>query len=195
MPVVVALPKGGVPVAVEIAGQLGAQLDVLVVRKIGHPRQRELGLGALAEGGIAVLPETDRIRAIDRAELDAVIAAEHAEMRRRVDRYRAGRPSVAVAGRPVILVDDGLATGVTARAAIESLHRANAAAITLAVPVGAPEAITALMPLVDEVLCLLAPSNFEAVGTWYQDFRQLTDDAVVLALAESDDPWENRGSG
>ncbi len=183
-PVVVALPRGGVPVAAEVARVLGAPLDVLVVRKLGHPQQPELGVGAVAEGGVTVLNDAllQRTR-VDPAALASVEAREQEEVARRVARYRGDRPRVAVTGRAVILVDDGLATGFTARAAIEVLRRAGAASIVLAVPVAPPDTLSALRPLVEEVVCVHAPPEMWAIGQWYDDFTQTTDEEVARLLA------------
>jgi predicted phosphoribosyltransferase/predicted alpha/beta-hydrolase family hydrolase len=183
-PVVVALPRGGVPVAAEIARTLGAPLDVLVVRKLGHPQQPELGVGAVGEGGVTVLNDALLRRAqVDGAALAHVEAREQEEVARRVARYRGDRPRAAVVGRAVILVDDGLATGFTARAAIEILRRAGAASVVLAVPVAPPETLADLRPLVDDIVCLHAPAEMWAIGQWYDDFSQTTDEEVTRLLA------------
>jgi len=188
-PVVVALPRGGVPVGAEIARALGAPLDVLVVRKLGHPHQPELGIGAVAEGGVTLLNEALLRRAqVAPGVLAAIEAREQEEVARRVARYRGGRPRVAVAGRPVVLVDDGLATGFTARAAIEVLRRAGAATIVLAVPVAPPETLAELRPLVDDVVCVHAPAEMWAIGQWYDDFTQTTDEEVSRLLAAAPAP-------
>jgi len=182
-PVVVALPRGGVPVGAEIARALGAPLDVLVVRKLGHPHQPELGIGAVAEGGLTLLNEPlIRRSGMSSAVLAAVAAREQREVARRVARYRGDRPRVVVAGRPVILVDDGLATGFTARAAIEVLRRAGAGTIVLAVPVAPPETLAELRPLVDDLACVHAPAEMWAIGQWYDDFTQTTDEEVSRLL-------------
>jgi predicted phosphoribosyltransferase/predicted alpha/beta-hydrolase family hydrolase len=187
--VVVALPRGGVPVAAEIARALAAPLDVLVVRKLGHPHQPELGIGAVAEGGVTLLNEPlIRRSGVTPAALAAVEAREQDEVARRVARYRGDRPRVAVAGRPVILVDDGLATGFTARAAIEALRRAGAATIVLAVPVAPPETLAELRRLVDDVVCVHAPAEMWAIGQWYDDFAQTTDEEVSRLLRASPAP-------
>ncbi|MFP5257178.1 MAG: phosphoribosyltransferase [Acidimicrobiia bacterium] len=183
-PVVVALPRGGVPVAAEIARALGAPLDVLVVRKLGHPQQPELGVGAVGEGGVTVLNEALLRRTeLDPAALSAIEAREREEVARRVARYRGDRPRVPVTGRTVIVVDDGLATGFTARAAVELLRRAGAGRVVLAVPVAPPDTLAALRPLVDELVCLHSPAEMWAIGQWYEDFTQTTDDEVTRLLA------------
>jgi putative phosphoribosyl transferase len=186
--VVLALPRGGVPVASEIAQATGATLDVIVTRKIGHPRQPELGVGAIAEGMPDPVYDEHILARLDLtpADLAPVVAAERAELARRVRVYRPGGPPPDVAGRPVIVVDDGLATGVTARAALLSL-RAGAfgsgapGSLVLAVPVAPPAAAEALRADADRVVTLATPAPFASVGEWYESFPQLTD-ADVLAL-------------
>jgi putative phosphoribosyl transferase len=183
-PVVVALPRGGVPVAAEVADRLGAPLDIIVVRKLGSRWQPELGVGAIAEGDVRVLNETlVRAEGMSAQDIDVVTAREQAELERRVRRYRGGRPPVDVAGRPVIVVDDGLATGYTARAAIEALRRRGATRITLAVPVAPEDASQAMLDVVDEVVVVETPAWFFAIGEFYEDFSQTTDDEVDALLA------------
>ena len=170
------------PVAEEVAGALGAPLDVLVVRKIGCPWRPELGIGALAEGGCRVLNrELIAELGIREAELEAVAAREAAELERRVEAYRHGRPPLPVGGRLVIVVDDGLATGFTALAAVESLRRRDAPRVILAVPVAPTSTVAALSEDV-EVVVLETPARFGAVGEFYEDFSQTTDVEVVAAL-------------
>lgn len=183
-PVVVGLPRGGVPVAAEVARALGAPLDVLVVRKVGHPLQPELGIGAISEGGATVLNHEliDRLK-VPPASIRLVADRERIELARRVARYRGDRPRRPVAGRTVIVVDDGLATGYTARAAIEDLRMAGAAKVVLAIPVAPADAISVLRSLADEVVCVETPSAFDAVGRWYQDFATVHDADVLRALA------------
>jgi putative phosphoribosyl transferase len=181
--VVVGLPRGGVVVAREVATALGAPLDVVVVRKLGAPGQPELGIGAISEGGVEVLND-DLISLLGVSE--ALLAAERAqqqvELERRDVSYRRGRPALDVGGKTVVLVDDGLATGVTAKAAARSLDARGAARIVLAVPVGAQSAVWDLRDEVDEVVCLRTPAMFRAVGQWYDDFSQTTDDEVLDCL-------------
>lgn len=182
-PVVLALPRGGVAVAREVARALEAPLDVLVVRKIGAPFQEEYGIGAIAGDDPPLFDK----RALDRlglseASLAEVIERERKELRRREERYRQGRPAPRLRGRTVILVDDGLATGSTARAALRAVRRQAPERLILAVPVCAPRGADSMREEADEVVCLYRPSSFMAVGEWYEDFAQLTDDDVLQAL-------------
>jgi len=184
LPIVLAMPRGGVPVAAEVAAALGAPLDLIVVRKIGCPWQPELGLGAIAEGGIRVLND-DLIRelGVRPDELEAATAFEREELDRRVRRYRGDRPPIPLMGRDVILVDDGLATGYTARAAIDAIRRAGAEHVTLAVPVAPPRSVAGLARVADEVVAVTTPDWFPGVGASYRDFRQTSDEEVVEILA------------
>ncbi|AZM92313.1 hypothetical protein GCM10017750_06210 [Streptomyces racemochromogenes] len=185
-PVVLGLPRGGVPVAFEVARALGADLDVIVVRKLGVPHHRELAFGAIGEGGVRVLNEdvVRRSRAPER-ELAEVERGEEAELERRAHRFREGRARVPLDGRTVVLVDDGIATGATAAAACEIARAAGAARVVLAVPVAPPEAVLRLRGAADEVVCLSSPPAFRAVGEWYRDFSQTPDEEVVALLAEA----------
>jgi putative phosphoribosyl transferase len=181
--VVLGLPRGGVIVAREIAEALDAPLDIVVVRKLGAPGQPELGVGAIAEGGIEVLNDA----LIDAIGIpDTVLAQERSRQQQELERrgrlYRQERDPVDVLGKAAILVDDGLATGVTATAAARSLRARKAATVTLAVPVGAPSTVRNLRREVDEVVCLERPMWFSAVGQWYEDFRQTTDEEVLECL-------------
>jgi putative phosphoribosyl transferase len=181
-PLVLALPRGGVPVAFEVARALDADLEVLVVRKIGAPFQPELGLGALAEGGEPMLDESSLASLrLSRDDLEETIRREREELQRRVDRYREGRALPDVEGRDVLLVDDGLATGSTARAALAALRPRDPRTLILAIPVASPRTVEAMRAVADEVVCPQQPERFQAVGQWYRDFRQ-TDDATVLRL-------------
>jgi predicted phosphoribosyltransferase len=183
---VLALPRGGVPVAREVAVRVGAPLDVLVTRKIGHPQEPELGLGAVAEGGEPVFDEFLLRRVGLREEdLAEVAASEEAELRRRVQVYRGGRPPPEVEGRHVIVVDDGLATGVTARAALRAVRSRGTGRTILAVPVASEPAVEALKAETDEVVTLVTPRRFRSVGEWYAEFGQLTDADVLTLLAAS----------
>lgn len=183
-PLVLALPRGGVAVAREVARVLSAPLDVLVTRKIGYPNQPELGVGAVAEGGEPVFDEALlRQLGLTVADLGPVVDQERAELARRVAVYRRGRPPPQVAERAVILVDDGLATGATARAALRALRAGGAARTVLAVPVGSPVSAADLAAEADDVIVLAAPQAFRAVGEWYISFAQLTDTDVLEALS------------
>lgn len=185
-PLVIGLPRGGVVVAAEVAAELGADLDILVVRKLGAPGQPELGMGAIAEGGVLLLnkPLMRQLK-VTREQLQGTIDSENEELERRMDTYRGDRPPVEVADRLVILVDDGLATGGTVRAAAGALQHLGAAGVVLAVPVGAPATVEQLEPLFDSVVCLEAPATFFAIGQFYEDFSQTTDDEVIALLAGS----------
>lgn len=186
---VLGLPRGGVPVAAEVARSLGAELDVLVARKVGAPRQPELALGAVTAGGDLYLDATliERLR-VPRETLDAIIVRERAEAARRETRFRAGRPFPAVAGRTAIVVDDGLATGATMRAALRSLRRLEPARLVVAVPVGARSTCETLAEAADRCVCLLAPAEFHAVGQYYADFTPTTDAEVDAILARFREP-------
>jgi len=183
---VLGLPRGGVPVAAEIATALAAPLDVCVVRKLGVPNQPELAMGAIAEGG-AQVRHWDLIRQLDLlpGEFDAVAARELAELDHRVLMFRGGRPPKPLSNRIVILVDDGLATGATMEAAIASVRSQDPAKVIVAVPVGAVDTCRRLRHVADEVICLESPDPFFAVGQWYQDFAQTTDDEVRNLLQRS----------
>jgi predicted phosphoribosyltransferase len=186
--VVLALPRGGVPVGREVAGALRAPLDVLVTRKIGYPLQPELGVGAVAEGGEPVFDSEMLARlGLTSAALGPVVTRELAELGRRIAAYRGERPAPALRGRHVIVVDDGLATGVTARAALRAVRAAGADRSILAVPVAAPSSVTAMLAEADLVVVLAAPPAFRAVGEWYQSFGQLTDADVISLLAAAPD--------
>jgi predicted phosphoribosyltransferase len=182
--IVLGLPRGGVPVAAEVARVLGAPLDVCLVRKLGAPGQEELAMGAVASGGVRVLNE-EVIRSLgipDRA-IEAGIAREGAELTRREGLYRGGRPPLELRGRAVVLVDDGIATGATMLAAIRALRRMGPAAILVAVPVAPPSALAELGREADRTICLLPEESLIAVGCWYEDFRQTTDREVQACLA------------
>jgi len=184
-PVVLVLPRGGVPVGYEVAAALDAPLDVIVVRKLGAPDQPELGIGAVVDGDhpqSVLNEEVLRTLRVSQAYLSREVALELAEIRRRQELYRGGRPPVNVAGRTVIVVDDGIATGGSMRAALRGVRRNNPKRLVLAVPVAPPDTIESLRPEVDEVVCLGTPLLFAAVGQFYEDFRQTTDEEVVRLL-------------
>ena len=179
---VLALPRGGVPVAWEVAQALGAPLDVLVVRKLGFPGQEEYAMGAIAAGGVRVMGDADAGWPVSARELEAVVAREQAELARREQRYRGGRPPLDLAGRVLILVDDGLATGATMSAAVQAARAGQPKRIIVAVPVASTEAVQSVGALADEVMCLFTPEHFRAVGLWYQDFTQTSDEEVDRLL-------------
>ena len=177
--VVLGLPRGGVPVAYEVAQRLGAPLDVFVVRKLGVPGFEELAAGAIASGGVRVLNE-DVIRALPNADqlIESVTEKETVELERREQTYRDGRPAPELRDRVVILVDDGLATGATMRAAVAALRQRGVAKIVVAAPVGAPDTCRELEQEADETICAITPEFFQAVGQYYEDFSQTSDEVV-----------------
>jgi putative phosphoribosyl transferase len=188
-PVVIALPRGGVPVAAEIVRVLGAPLDVRMVRKLGAPQNPEFAIGAIAEDGTVIVDAaTVRALRISDAELDRILARERAELSRRIREFRDGRAPLDVSGRTVILVDDGLATGLSDLAAVHALMAEGAARIIVAAPVGSREAVAALEAVADRVICCTVPPDFVGVGRWYRDFHQVDDAAVVAALASASGP-------
>jgi predicted phosphoribosyltransferase len=181
---VLALPRGGVPVGCEVARALGAPLDVFLVRKLGVPGYEELAMGAVATGGVRVLnDEIVRGLGISEHEIDAAAARELQELARRERLFRGDRPPPDVAGRTVILVDDGLATGATMRAAIHALRQQQPAGIVVAAPTASPDTSEALKAEADDVICAMTPEPFFAVGHWYEDFTQTTDGEVRELLA------------
>jgi putative phosphoribosyl transferase len=187
-PVVIGLARGGLPVGAEVADRLGAPLDAMIVRKIGVPWQPELGVGAIAEGGIRVL--NDALIAelsLTPEDLDEVVVREQRELERRVARYRGDRQPVSVAGHTAIVVDDGLATGYTAWAAIEALRARGAARVILAVPVAPPDTVATLSKIADRVVAVTQPAFFMAIGEFYRDFAQVSDEDVI-AILESHRP-------
>jgi putative phosphoribosyl transferase len=184
--IVLALPRGGAPVGFEVAQSLGAPLDLMLVRKLGTPGQPELAMGAIASGGVSVLNQ-DIIRALDITEktIENVTHREQAELERRQQAYRGDRPLPAINKRCVILVDDGVATGATMRAAIGALRKQHPERIVVAVPVAPPDTVAQLRIEADEVVCLATPEPFMSIGRWYRDFSQLDDDDVRELLSRA----------
>jgi predicted phosphoribosyltransferase len=184
--VVLALPRGGVPVAYEVAKALHAPLDVFLVRKLGVPGHEEYAMGAVASGGVRVI-NRDVVEALGISDdvIEAVIAQEERELERRERAYRGDRPFPDLRGKTVILVDDGLATGSTMLAAATALRQQHPARLVVAVPVGSPETCNAFRDHVDEIVCAITPDPLYAVGLWYEDFSQTTDDEVRTLLADA----------
>lgn len=182
-PVVVALPRGGVPVGVEVASALHAPLDILAVRKLGAPGNPELAVGAVAEDGSGVFDQRSaEMLGMTREMFDATLQRESRELRRRVERYRKGGSRTPLEGRVVIIVDDGLATGLTVLAAIRAVRAAGARRVVVGVPVGAREPLQMLADEADEVVCVSVPSRLLGVGMWYDDFSPVSDEQVVALL-------------
>jgi predicted phosphoribosyltransferase len=185
-PVVVGLPRGGVPVASEIAAALGAPLEILAVRKLGAPHNAEYGIGAIAEDGSRVFDsEALAVLAISNGVLDEIVRRESEELGRRVAAYRGDRAPLALRDRTVIVADDGVATGVTDTVALRAIARQGPRRLVLAVPVCAPDALVRLQAEADDVVCLVAPPQLYGVGQWYCDFSQVSDEEVISALAAS----------
>jgi predicted phosphoribosyltransferase len=184
--VVLALPRGGVPVSYEVAKELGAPLGLLLVRKVGVPGHEELAMGAIATGGLLVLDDQlVRALGIDESQLQRAVAAEARELERRAAAYNGNRNPPQLEGKTVILVDDGLATGSTMRAAALTVRQLNPARIVVAVPVASAETCQEFEDVVDEILCEVTPQPFRAVGLWYDDFSQTSDDEVRELLARA----------
>jgi putative phosphoribosyl transferase len=187
--VVLALPRGGVPVAHEVARALDVPLDVFLVRKLGVPGHRELAMGAIASGGVRVLNEdVVAMYRIPETVIDAVARQEQAELERRELTYRHGRTPVEVRGRIVLLIDDGLATGSTMKAAVEAVRALGPKRVVVAVPVGSPETCQEFADVADEIVCARAPEYFTAVGQWYGDFSQTSDEEVRDLLRKHTEP-------
>jgi predicted phosphoribosyltransferase len=189
--IVLALPRGGVPVGFAIAQRLCIELDILIVRKLGMPRHEEFAMGAIGSGGVRVLqPGVPGLMGVTRAEVEAVTARELAELERRELAYRSGRAPLDLAGRDAILVDDGVATGSTMLAAIQVARHLRPRNLALAIPVAPPDTVDALEALVDELVCLSAPLMFRSVGQWYDEFDQTSDAEVqdLLAAAGNHQP-------
>ncbi len=185
-PYILAMPRGGVPIGFEVAKVLQAPLDVVIVRKIGLSGNREFGIGAIAEGGVRVLDQTTiGVIGIDEEEIEDTIKLEEEELKRRVRIYRGGKPPPNLTGKTAILVDDGMATGVTAKAAIEAVKKLKPKKIVLASPVCALDTVESLKKIVDEVICLATPFEFMAVGSWYRDFEQISDEEVIKLLQKA----------
>jgi putative phosphoribosyl transferase len=183
--VVLALPRGGVPVAFEVAEALDAPLDIFVVRKLGMPGQPEYAIGAIASGGVRVISEeVVRAYAIPQPMIDAIVRAEQAELERRERVYREGAALIDLRNRTVILVDDGLATGSTMRAAVRAVRKHGPSRVVVAVPVGAPSTCDEFADVADETICARTPEPFSGVGRWYHDFSQTTDEEVRALLEQ-----------
>jgi predicted phosphoribosyltransferase len=194
-PVIVALPRGGVPVALEVARALNAPLEILAVRKLGAPGNPELGVGAVTEDGTGVFdPRSAGIVGMTQATLDDTLARESQELRRRVERYRNARPAIPVRGRTVIVVDDGLATGLSDLAAVRALRKRGARRVVVAVPVGSSESVAMLGQEADRVVCLMIPRRLRGVGMWYRDFTPVSDEQVLALLADASQQ-ASEGSG
>ena len=190
--IVLALPRGGVPVGFEVASALQAPLDVFIVRKLGLPWHEEFAMGALASGGVRVLDEDAiRITGVSETDIQRVITVEQAEIERREQQYRGTRPFPDVSGKTVILVDDGLATGSTMRVAVAALRKKGPTRVVVAVPVAAPEVCNAFRDVADEIVCVETPELFQAVGQWYDDFSQTTDSEVHALLDRSRESREH----
>ncbi|WP_226662767.1 phosphoribosyltransferase [Microbulbifer aggregans] len=184
--IVLALPRGGVPLGLEVARALHAPLDLMLVRKLGVPGHRELAMGAITSGARVLNTDVIQSCGISDEALEAVAREEQAELERRARRYRGDKPWPALKDRCVILVDDGIATGATMEAAARAVRVQQPAAIVLAVPVAPPSTLDRFTPLVDRIVCLMTPESFWAIGAWYQDFSQLNDEQVIAMMREAD---------
>lgn len=184
--IVLALPRGGVPVAYEIAQALSAKLDIMIVRKLGVPRHSELAMGAIASGGIKVWnTNVLRYQNISQADIENIIKIEEAELKRRERTYRGDRPWPVLKNQRVILVDDGIATGATMRAAVDAVRQQEAEEIIIAVPVAPPDTLTELICIAHDVVCLATPEPFYAIGQWYENFDQTLDQEVLNLLTNA----------
>jgi putative phosphoribosyl transferase len=190
-PVVLALPRGGIVVGAEVAESLAAPLDLILVRKIGVPRQPELAMGAVVDGGDPIIVRNDEVielAGVTKSQFDAVCRRELAEIERRRQRYVGDRPPVDVAGRSAIVIDDGIATGATMRAALQATRMRRPGRLVLAVPVAPPDTLAELRREVDDVVCLEAPEDLDAIGVFYDSFRQVSDQTVIDILARFEKP-------
>ncbi|MFC6633942.1 phosphoribosyltransferase [Microbulbifer taiwanensis] len=185
--IVLALPRGGVPLGLEVARVLKAPLDLMLVRKLGVPGHEELAMGAIASGVRVLNDDVVSGCGIDDESLAAVARAEQAELERRAKRYRGDRPWPDLKGRTVILVDDGIATGATMEVAARAVRQQQPASLVLAVPVAPPSSLARFTTLVDRIECLMTPESFWAIGAWYRDFSQLTDEQVIAMMGEAGD--------
>jgi putative phosphoribosyl transferase len=191
--VVLALPRGGVPVAFEVARAIGAPLDIFLVRKLGTPNHPELAMGAIASGNVRILNnEVVHYYNVPAAAIDEITREEQAELERREQVYRADRTPLDLHGRTVLLIDDGLATGSTMRAAVQAVRRHDPARVVVAVPVGSAETCREFAKIADDIVCARAPEYFSAVGQWYRDFSQTTDAEVSELLREHAENVERR---
>ena len=190
-PLVLAIPRGGVPVGYEVARAIDAPLDLFIARKLGAPGHEELGIGAVAPGGTRFL-DADAIRALDVSDayIEEVTRKELAEVERRLRRFRGDRPPARIEGRSVVLVDDGLATGVTALASLAAIRTQHPRRLIFAAPVCSAEGVQAVTRQADDVMCVAMPDRFFGVGAWYRDFTQTTDEEVVDLLARREDEWK-----
>ncbi|MDP2619396.1 MAG: phosphoribosyltransferase [Hyphomicrobiales bacterium] len=196
-PVVLALPRGGVPVAAEVAKALGAPLDIVLVRKIGVPYQPELAVAAVVDGDhpeLVINEDVQRLAHVSNEEIERAKARELAEIERRRALYLQGRARVPISGATVIVIDDGIATGATVRAALKALRRGKPKKLVLAVAVAPPDTVAKLRPEVDEIVCLETPEPFYAIGLYYRDFGQVSDQQVVALLAEAAGPTKEAAS-
>lgn len=190
-PIVLALPRGGVPVAAEVAKALGAPLDLVLVRKIGVPYQPELALAAVVDGGhpeVVINEEVRQIAGVSDQDFEEAKARELAEIERRRVLYLRGRDRIPIKGKTAIVIDDGIATGATVRAALKALRRQEPRKLVLAVAVAPPDAIKRLRAEVDEIICLETPEPFYAIGIYYRDFGQVSDEEVIALLAQASEP-------
>jgi putative phosphoribosyl transferase len=196
-PIILGLPRGGIPLAYEIAIALRAPLDTIVVRKLGVPSQPELAFGAIASGGIRVINDdvVESLLSLDEETIETIVGREMRELRRRERAYRHDRPYPELRGRDVVLVDDGLATGATMRAAAEAVTTRSPSSVVVAVPVGSASAVAKVAALVDRVICLESPASFYAVGQFYVDFGQTSDDEVRELLRTAWDMLDTAGAG